>query len=229
MDCGDVASIARRPTNPSRSSSPTTGRRTRPPQIAAASGAIVRARAVAPGPVARETPGLARSARRVHSVPRCRRPAGARARSRARSRCSRHRAATSHGSRSTCSSRGAPPNAAVRGRSARVARARRGPRSVTPHDARLHADRRDAGPAFPAHRRDVVRAGPRGGGGRAVHGGARAWLVRVSCPANPTSSGLLFRQHTGPRYSTRPAASFARGCAAERRMGAGRTGRHTAA
>jgi glycosyltransferase involved in cell wall biosynthesis len=26
--------------------------------------------------------------------------------------------------------------------------------------------------------------------------------------------GLLFRQHTGPRYSTRPAASFARGCAA---------------
>jgi hypothetical protein len=25
--------------------------------------------------------------------------------------------------------------------------------------------------------------------------------------------GLLFRQHTGPRYSTRPAASFARGCA----------------
>jgi hypothetical protein len=24
--------------------------------------------------------------------------------------------------------------------------------------------------------------------------------------------GLLFRQHTGPRYSTRPAASFARGC-----------------
>ena len=26
--------------------------------------------------------------------------------------------------------------------------------------------------------------------------------------------GLFFRQHTGPRYSTRPAASFARGCAA---------------
>jgi glycosyltransferase involved in cell wall biosynthesis len=26
--------------------------------------------------------------------------------------------------------------------------------------------------------------------------------------------GLLFRQHAGPRYSTRPAASFARGCAA---------------
>jgi hypothetical protein len=25
--------------------------------------------------------------------------------------------------------------------------------------------------------------------------------------------GLLFRQHTGPRYSTRPMASFARGCA----------------